>query len=338
MSRIIPAVVGANTSGDSIETATLAIDKLFSAPTEKDNKPKAAATPAPTPAPAEEIEAPAAVEGEPAAEIETAAEPTPEPVQPRTLKVKLPEGEQELTEDEVIKGYLRQQDYTRKTQEAATLRKQDEAERTAVKAERLRYAEALTKLHDALADSTPQEPDWEILRATADPAEFAQAWSQWDAHKAHLKQVTEAQERALAAVHKDKLAEFEQHMASERDKLFEALPAWKDEKVRETERKAVGEYAIKTFGYTPDDLAQVNDHRVMLILHKAYRYDKGVTDAKTAASIAAGKVEPGRVIPPKGGVTPPKDTAKAKLADAKKRVGKSGSVDDAAAAIALLDD
>lgn len=331
------AVVGANTASDSLETAAHAIEALLSGTPEDRNKPKAATTPA-TEVVAEPVAEATPVEGDTSAaeEIETpVADEGAEPVQPRKLKVKTPEGEEELSEDEVVKGYMRQKDYTRKTQEAATLRKQDEAERTAVKAERVRYAEELTKLHDAIVATTPQEPDWDKLRATADPAEFAQAWSQWDAHKAGLKTLQDEQERAVAKVMEDKRTEYEQYVSGEREKLFEAVPEWKDEKVRSTERRAIGDFAVSELGFTPEQLEKVDDHRAMRVLRLAYLYVKGQKDAKAAAVKAAGNVDPHRVIAPKGAA--PKHTPTAKRAEAMKNLRKTGSVEDAAAALRALD-
>ena len=57
-------------------------------------------------------------------------EPTPQEV--RKLKVALPDGEVEIDESELVKGYMRQADYTRKTQEAARLRAEAEAMREAM--------------------------------------------------------------------------------------------------------------------------------------------------------------------------------------------------------------
>lgn len=329
MSRI-PAVVGANTAGDSLEAAALAIEKALS-PKEEDRAKSKPAVETPPEAKAEETPAPVvettAEETPESAEVETPAE---EIVQPRKLKVKLPDGEHELPEDEVVKGYLRQQDYTRKTQEAAALRKQHETELTAAKAERLKFAELTTQYHDRLVELTPEEPDWAERQQTMEPGEFAAEYARWDAHKKRIAAAKQASDEALAKVYADKQAEFEQHILAERDKLFEAIPEWKDEKAREPERKAIADYATKELGYTPEDLAQVSDHRAMIVLRKAYLFDKAQKDAKAAAAKAAEKVEPGRVITPKGGVTPPKDKAAAKAAEAKKRLEKSGSVEDAA--------
>jgi hypothetical protein len=49
----------------------------------------------------------------------------------RKYKVPLPDGDVEIDESELVKGYMRQADYTRKTQEAARLRAEAEAMREA---------------------------------------------------------------------------------------------------------------------------------------------------------------------------------------------------------------
>jgi hypothetical protein len=332
---IKPAAIGAHSSEYSLETAAAAIEKRLSGTPEDSLKPKAEATPKAEVAteelpPAAEVEA-AEVSSEPAAD-----DAAPDAVQPRKLKVKLPEGEQEIAEDEVVKGYLRQQDYTRKTQEAAALRKQHEAELSAAKAERLRVAEELTRANDLIKQWTPEEPDWAELQKTAEPGEYAAIYARWDQHKKQLAELERQQNEALARVHADKVKEYEQHLETEREKLFEAIPTWKDEKVRDADRKAVGEFAL-TQGFTPEDLSAVNDHRAMKVLFMAYQFDKMQKDAKAAAAKAGKTVEPTRVIAPKGGVTPPKDKAATAKAEAMKNLKKTGSIDAAAAAFRALD-
>jgi hypothetical protein len=58
--------------------------------------------------------------------------PLVETPQVRKLKVALPDGEVELEESELVKGYMRQADYTRKTQEVARAKAEAEAMREAM--------------------------------------------------------------------------------------------------------------------------------------------------------------------------------------------------------------
>ena len=61
--------------------------------------------------------------------------------QPTHFTVKVDGKEVEVTLDELQKGYSRTQDYTRKTQQIAEIRKQVEVETEAVRAERAEYAQ-----------------------------------------------------------------------------------------------------------------------------------------------------------------------------------------------------
>jgi len=70
--------------------------------------------------------------------------------QPTVFTVKVDGKEVEVTLDELQKGYSRTQDYTRKTQQIAEIRKQVEAETEAVRAERAQYAQMLGALQAQL--------------------------------------------------------------------------------------------------------------------------------------------------------------------------------------------
>jgi hypothetical protein len=69
-------------------------------------------------------------------DTESQAEPTQTTETPRKLRVKVDGEEFEIDEEEAVRGYQREQDYRRKTAEAAELRRKAEAERAAVQQER----------------------------------------------------------------------------------------------------------------------------------------------------------------------------------------------------------
>lgn len=244
--------------------------------------------------------------------------------EPQTLKVKLPDGEQELPVEEVIKGYLRTADYTRKTQALADERKAFVGEQESVRGERTTLATQLTQLTEALKNMTPAEPDWDTLRVES-PAEFPTLWADWQRHSARLAKVEEARKKAVEAVTSDQIAHMKQYVASEETKLLEVIPAWKDAAVSKKERAELHAFAI-TSGYTTDELSQVYDHRVMSLLRKAMLYDKGV--AKKPAVQA--KIDKVKVATP-GPKNQVGRTPASKRARAEQRFAKTGSVRDAAA-------
>ena len=90
--------------------------------------------------------------------------------QPTVFTVKVDGKEVEVTLDELQKGYSRTQDYTRKTQQIAEIRKQVEVETEAVRAERAQYAQMLGALQAQLQGAETQI-DWDRLYQE-DPIEW----------------------------------------------------------------------------------------------------------------------------------------------------------------------
>ena len=81
----------------------------------------------------------------------------------QTFRVKVDGEEVEVPLDELLKGYSRTADYTRKTQAIAEARKQAEAEAAMAREERQRYAQTLEALDATLRQLQPPEIDWDRL-------------------------------------------------------------------------------------------------------------------------------------------------------------------------------
>jgi hypothetical protein len=269
----------------------------------------------------------AVVEDESESSGDDEEEAATEVTEPVTIKV----GDEVLPVEEVAKGYLRQQDYTRKTQALAEAKKTHEAEFEAVRAERQQYATQLTQLAEAIKQQTPEEPDWDTVQRET-PDEFPAMWAAWQRHTQQTAKLEQARKAALEAVAKDQVKHLEALLETERTKLVDAIPSWKDETVATKERDTLFQYAQETGGYTEAELDGVYDHRVMALLRKAYLYDKGLK-AKPAvqAKIAAVKAAtPG----------PASSTRKPPVSErvvAAKRLAKTGSIRDAAALFEQMD-
>ena len=189
-----------------------------------------------------------------------------------TFKVVVDGEEKEIDSGELVKGYQRQSDYSRKTAALAENRKEFEAEQGAVQAERTRYAGLLDKMEAALESTMPKPEDLEKLRSS-NPGEYA-------ARKADLQE----HQRKLDATKAEKVAvnqkqmetaygEYQKVVAQERTKLKELIPEWKDAEVARKDQDALAVYA-QTQGWTADELAQVVDHRSIIMLRKAMQFDK----------------------------------------------------------------
>ena len=194
-----------------------------------------------------------------------------EPVQ--TYRVRVGDDEVDLTLDELSSGYMRQADYTKKTQAVAEGRKQAEATLQALEAQRQSYAEQLANVEAALASAEPTQEYWDALK-NEDPIEFmTQRESLRDRQEA-LAEVKSEQERVNQEQMASLQAQVQERLAQEGQKLLEVVPEWRDPEVAQKEKNAVYTYAQRHLGYTADELQNAGDHRAINALRKAYLYDE----------------------------------------------------------------
>lgn len=304
---------------------------LSDEPEDKQTRETPPAQESPEPAP-DEVEASteqAETEGTPD-ETETPAETTPEP-EPVDLtakyKTKVNGEEVEVTLDELLKGYSRTSDYTRKTQELATQRKSQEGEFQALRDERAQYATYLVQLEQTLKDATPREPDWNQLQQELTPAEFGARWAQWSAHKQQMDALAQERAQAVAKVQSDQNAMFQTKLQDEKAKLYQAIPEWeKDVEVGKAERARMVAFAEKSLGFTPEEIHAVVDHRALVMLRKAMLWDEA--QAKKPAIVQ--RITKVTTAPPGPGQKT--TTPATRQRQLEERLAKTGSVDDAAAA------
>jgi hypothetical protein len=234
-----------------------------------------------------------------------------------TATVKLPDGT-ELPQDEVVKGYLRQADYSRKTEEVKTMR-------VAVSQEAERLKAVTEQFTDFLATMIPDEPD--ISLAYQDPARYTAMKANYDATVSQLQNVLalkQAVDQSAQAV--DQGAQVETLKAEN-----EALAAMFPETRNPQQRQAFFEGAYGTareIGFSDAELQQATDHRLFALAHWAKR-GLAAEQARVKAREKVVNVPP--VTPQnKRGVTG-KTRQVAKNRDAMARLQKSGSIHDALA-------
>lgn len=248
---------------------------------------------------------------------------------PRMFTVKIDGKDEQVPEDELLKGYSRTADYTRKSQALAEKRKAAEADAEKLRAERAQYAELLGALEEAVKNATPKEPDWATLRAV-DPERYAELRDAWDAHTKQVAAIEAERKKAADAVAEDHKSKMQTVLKTEQEKLLEAVPEWKDPKVFEANAVKLVEYG-KQYGLTPQDLAEVVDHRVIVFMRKAMLYDAALERVKSnkgrTGAVSSAALRPG------GKST----TVHEKPADAaRKRLARDGRVEDAAVVISSL--
>jgi len=247
--------------------------------------------------------------------------------QQQTFTVKVDGKEVSVTLDELQKGYSRTQDYTRKTQQIAEVRKQVEQETQAVRAEREQYAQLLGALQAQLQSSEPQI-DLDRLYHE-DPIEWVRQKEVMRERQEKLGAIQSEQQRLSQVAQYEQQRAMEAQLASQQEALLAALPDWKDPKKAKAEKALVIESA-KAAGFTDEDLKSVYDHRLVLLLRKAAMYDQMVSKRQGIKPVVNNGPRPAK--PGAAG----RVSTTTEATRAKQRLAKTGRVDDAASAIELL--
>ena len=224
----------------------------------------------------------------------TEEEPTP------TYKVKVGKEEVEVPLDELLKGYSRTADYTRKTQEIADQRKAVEAEKAKIdEASKLRdtYAQRLGIIEQMLKQQDSGE-DLASLKET-DPIGYAVKIAEQAEREKQLSAVRAEQQRIAQQQQGEQQERLKTYLAQEAQKLAEAIPEMNDPAKGQAIRTDIRNFAQK-LGYSEQELSQVYDSRAVTALYKAMQYDKlmsGKGDATKKVQQAPKMLKPGTSTP-----------------------------------------
>lgn len=248
--------------------------------------------------------------------------------QPQVFTVKVDGKEVEVTLDELQKGYSRTQDYTRKTQQIAEVRKQTEAELQEVRAEREQYAQLLGALQAQVQQAAQPNIDWDRLY-NEDPIEWVRQREVMRENQEKAAAIQSEQQRLAQLSQQEQAQQRQALLAQEQEALVAAIPEWKDAKKAQAEKAMLVQFGQK-IGFTPDDLKNVVDHRAVVMLRKAALYDQMMSKR--------GQIKPVT----NNGPRPAKPGAAGRVSSnteamrAQQRLAKTGRVDDAADAIYKL--
>jgi hypothetical protein len=203
----------------------------------------------------------------------------------------------ETTQKQILEwkqGYLRQSDYTQKTQGVADKVKSEVAKKVSesigdLDTKALALEEHTTAL-TALLDEVESSVDLEELREL-DYEEYLKTKETIDNRRAKVKTAKEAAQKAAEDAN---LA-----YATEQQSLFIASnPEWSDDKGQATTKrdedfKLISEYA-QAVGFTPQEFGHVQNHKVMIAVLEAakYRLLKQKTTASKKVKLAPKLVKP----------------------------------------------
>ena len=211
-------------------------------------------------------------------------------------------------------------------QEVAATKQQAEAVYTALQSERQQLAQFVQAAQSGqLPLQPPAQPDESLLQT--DPIGYLEARVKYDKDLAtyqqtsqQLQQMTqlqsEAQQRAYAA-----------HLAAEHQKLSQVIPAFANPETAAKVKQDLIAAGTEVYGYTPDELKQVADHRALRVLHDAAQYRRMMAGKKPVEAPAAAPKTP--TIRP-GAKPSAQANTRVKAEKAKAQMKRTGSVDDVA--------
>ena len=240
----------------------------------------------------------------------------------QTFTVKVDGQEVEVTQEELINGYSRQQDYTRKTQELSQQRKTIEQQQAELAQRDAIYSQLLPKMEAQLKGVLGEEPDWQRLYED-DPVGYVREKQLWDEQKQKLEAVQAEQQRLQQESFAEQQKLIQQQVEEGQAKLLEVIPEWQNQEVANKEKAEIANYATNVLGYTQEEINSVYDWRALLGLRKAWLSDKIAETVKKKPTQKA----PARVARP-GTTNRPKRQAPVKKA--KQKLAKSGKIQDAA--------
>ena len=242
--------------------------------------------------------------------------------QPLTFTVKVDGQDIEVTQEELINGYSRQQDYTRKTQELSQQRKTIEQQQAELAQRDAIYSQLLPKMEAQLKGELANEPDWNKLYED-DPVGYVREKQLWDEKKEKAQAIQAEQQRLQEEAFAEQQKQIQQQVEFGQQRLLELIPEWQNPEVAAKEKAAIRDYAINTLEYTQQEVDSVYDYRALLGLRKAWLNDKiAETVKKKPTQKAPARVARPGTVNKKKSVTP--------VRRAKQRLAKTGKTSDAA--------
>jgi len=237
-----------------------------------------------------------------------------------TFTVKVAGQELKVTLDELKKGYSRDADYRRKTEELSFEKKQFQSE---TEQQRQDYSKRITELNQILA-FTQQQLNSEISNVDLnklyeeDPVEATKV----------ERQIRLKKEKMMDAANKlqqEQQRQLSSYVQEQQRILAEKMPEFNDAQKASTTKNNLRNF-LNSYGFKDAEIGQIYDHRIVMLVNDALKY-RNVKNVKPVSAAQASK--PGKFL--SSGVK--KDSNDMNFQRRKEKLGrlkKTGNVKDAA--------
>jgi len=241
---------------------------------------------------------------------------TQEKLEDSTYKVKVAGQELEVTLDELRNGYSRDADYRQKTEELSNQRKnfQSESEK-----QRLNYSQKLNQVNELMSMAQKE------LNAEKNSVDLEQMYED-DPTEAmrvehRLRKKQERLDSVKAKTQAEQKIQFDTFLQEQKQLLEKKMPEFTDP-AKVSTLKANMKSTLNNYGFNDQEVAQVYDHRIVMLVNDAMKY-RNLQNSKP--NLAKKISKPGRVF--SSGVKQGKSESNLKLRREKfSRLKKSGSM------------
>jgi len=248
-----------------------------------------------------------------------------------TYTVKVDGKDVEVTQEELLAGYSRQADYTRKSQVLSEQRQKADAELAATQQERQRYQSQLEQFNTQ-ADSKINElakTDWTKLKEE-DPTEYMLKRDQYRELQDNKRMVEDEQKNLQLKSQQENQAKWQEELGRQQEIMVQRLPEWTDPDKGPKLKQNIKSFAVKK-GFTEQEVNSLIDARSVDVLHKAMLYENLLA---TKISGKKAKVVP-KVTRP-GSPATKGEISSDKVKAQRARLRKSGHLNDAKSVIESL--
>lgn len=195
------------------------------------------------------------------------------------IPVKVDGQESQVPLSEVVKSYQMSQAAEKRLTEAKEAQKQAKeyaAQRSQELNAHFQVAGRLIQAAEQTLDADTKNIDWQTLR-TEDPAEYSARKSEIAERREQIEQMkreaVQSIQRATHSQQQESQQEMQQRLQEEQQRMLEAIPEWKEPEKAEQGKRQLVSY-LTTQGFEPDDVANTQDHRLIVMARKAMLFDE----------------------------------------------------------------
>lgn len=243
-------------------------------------------------------------------------------------KVTLKDGST-ISVQELKRGFLAQQAFTRNSQELAREREAFRAEQEQVKATAQQIAAQRDFLLQVAQRFLPQPPDKAMMET--DPYGFMQARQEYEERVAALQHMNTLSQADRQRMEQEQAKAQQDYVRQEQEALLQAMPELKNP---DTYRQFWGEtvQTMADFGFSEDEIANVTDHRIYKVFRALSKFQK----AQKAAPVVKQQVKGKPVMAGKKRMDPKAKISREKQ-QASERLRKTGSFEAGVEALMKFD-